>query len=210
EPGERIALGVRLAPERPRRRCAGRRRGVARGRPRCGAPVAAPAAELPCGIKVGLTLHQRSRHAGQEPVAHVADHPAARGAEQPVVRAIGGGLVEPDADTRVGGADLCDDVAHGGLLSAPRRRVATSSGIGTACRRSPGAAGLATHARTSNPLAHSAPRAEISCSMRKVFARSHATRERIVSTSPYRAGFTNREPDPTIRTPTIRYRANAS
>ena len=67
---------------------------------------------------------------------------------------------------------------------APRSRRATSSGMGTACRRSAGVVGRFTHARTSKPAAQSRPSIEISYSMRNVLSFTQATIARMASVSP--------------------------
>src|SRR5919106_6037084 len=82
--------------------------------------------------------------------------------------------------------------------------------MGFACSGAPDAAGRPTHARTSKPVAHTRSPTDTVCSMRKVLSFTHATRERTVSTSPYRAGDEKREPDSTMGTPTISYFGNAS
>src|SRR5262249_35992143 len=92
----------------------------------------------------------------------------------------------------------------------PRRRVSTSSGIGRACSGSPVVFGRPTHARTSKPCEQTRAPTAISCSMRKGLVFTQATFDRIVSTSPERAGLKNLEPDSTMGTPTMSYLGNAS
>src|SRR2546427_438272 len=60
----------------------------------------------------------------------------------------------------------------------------TSSGIGLADSRAPGSGDRVTQARTSKPVAQSRSPTGIVCSMRNVVALTHATAERMVSTSP--------------------------
>src|SRR5712691_663409 len=80
--------------------------------------MSAGTAQQAVRVQISLPLDDLRGHAGEEAVAHVADHPSAPRAQQPVVGAVGGGLVEPDADARVGFADLLDDGAHGGHCTA--------------------------------------------------------------------------------------------
>src|SRR5207245_9558090 len=54
----------------------------------------------------------------QEPVAHVADHAPAPGAEEPVVGPVGRRHVQRDAHRRVRPPDLLEDLAHGAILPA--------------------------------------------------------------------------------------------
>src|SRR5688500_8292529 len=117
------------------------RRREARGieLPRALPLVAARAPEQAGGIQVELAAHELLRHVGQQLVAHVAHHAPAPGAEQPVVRAVRGGLVERDADRVVGRADLVQDRHDSRIVAPSVRRAATRLGNSLSLRGRPAA-----------------------------------------------------------------------
>src|SRR2546422_7208275 len=134
---------------------------------------------------------------GVRDVPSLLDEPVTHGAEVGVghlARERGlVGAVARRVDREVDAAQLAGhgcsppppDAAGGtSIRHAPVSRFATSSGMGVAWSGSPAASGRATHAPTSKPVAQSREPTEISCSMRNVVARTHATRDPIVSTSP--------------------------
>src|SRR2546428_5533717 len=94
-----------------------------------------------------------------------------------------------DTDT---GAHLLRRTAAGAgpsIRHAPVSRLATSSGIDLAWSGSPCDVGRATHARPSQPVAHSRDPTELSRSTRYVWPRTRAYLERTVITCPYSAAL---------------------